>query len=86
MQAGSLCVDIAILGWKILDGPVIQGSRMTRKGSAIGAPGSVLDGRGSKERRKEASAFRCFTVSAIAGYIICRGQPGDDWRSPSCCA
>ena len=49
---------------------MIHGSRITRKGSAIGVPGGVLDGRGSKESRNEASAFRCLTVSAMTAYII----------------
>ena len=49
-----------------MDGPVIQGSRRIRKGSAA-IPGLRFSGRGSKERKKEASPLRCFTVNAILG-------------------
>lgn len=69
MQGGFLWVEMESLEWKILDGPVIQGSRRTRKGSALTAPGIGLAGMGSKDRKKEASPLRCLTVNAITGRL-----------------
>lgn len=48
----------------MLEGPVIQGSSKIRNGSGLTMPVmSMLEG--SKERRNEASSFRCLMVSVI---------------------
>jgi hypothetical protein len=69
MQAGFLWVVRDSLEWKILEGPVIQGSKRTRKGLALTAPDIGFVRRGSKDRRKEASPLRCLTVSAMAARL-----------------
>lgn len=65
MHAGCICVAMDIFEWKILEGPVIHGSRSMVNG--CGLRWSASSGRmGSKDRRKEASELRCFTVNDIA--------------------
>jgi len=63
-QAGCLWVVNEILGWNILDEPVIQGSRRIRYGSPVVST-SLLSAVGLKVRRKDASPFKCLTWSAI---------------------
>lgn len=68
MQGGRLCVVVDIFEWKIMDGPVSHGSRRTVKGRGLAARTEAPEGgAGSKERRKEASAFRCLIVTDIVG-------------------
>ena len=69
MQGGTLCVVQANHGFETIDVPVSQGS--TRIAYAPFADlRSDVDGCASGEniRRKLASAFKCVTVSDMAGY------------------
>jgi hypothetical protein len=65
MHEGSFCRDIENLGWYILDGPTIQGSRRTVK-AFVGTSGEGEISRiGWNVRRKDASVLRCLTVKDI---------------------
>lgn len=63
-----------ILEWKTLEGPVIQGSRRIVNGFGVTVPCANSEMMGSKDRRNEASALRCFTDNAMAGVSVLRGQ------------
>lgn len=69
-QASCARVVEEILGWRMVDGPTIQGSRRIRNGSdsVLGLDEAVS--MGSKVRRKEASPFSCLTVSAIPTPLL----------------
>jgi len=65
MHEGSFCRDIENLGWYILDGPTIHGSRRIVK-AFVGSSGEgEISRRGWNVRRKDASALRCLTVKDI---------------------
>jgi hypothetical protein len=64
-----------ILGWNMLDGPITQGSKSIRNGSVAAFRETVSEG--PKERRNDASSFKCLIESVMTGLYHTLRVAGD---------